>query len=139
MSFQNKNKFDTLVQLVGFAIEIYYDARPYECQNSVVSSYFRRFNVTNFYIQPTQRSISVCVCLCVRTAVILQPAVNCVVLQLGQRVYCAVRTEGKLGLIVVTKRLIWLCVCTTNYISEFGMSFNRIFTFISPWFASGPR
>ena len=27
-----KNKFDTLVHLVGFTIEIYYDARPYERQ-----------------------------------------------------------------------------------------------------------
>ena len=30
VSFQNK--FDTLMHLVGFTIEIYYDARPYECQ-----------------------------------------------------------------------------------------------------------
>ena len=30
VSFQNK--FDTLVHLVGLAIGIYYDARPYECQ-----------------------------------------------------------------------------------------------------------
>jgi hypothetical protein len=35
--FQNKNKFDKLVQLVGFAIEIYYDARPCERQTSVVN------------------------------------------------------------------------------------------------------
>jgi len=27
-----QNKFETLVHLVGFTIEIYYDAWPYECQ-----------------------------------------------------------------------------------------------------------
>jgi len=32
VSFQNKKKIDTLVHLVGFTIEIYYDARPYERQ-----------------------------------------------------------------------------------------------------------
>jgi len=26
------NKFDTLMHLVGFTVEIYYDARPYERQ-----------------------------------------------------------------------------------------------------------
>jgi len=30
--YSNKNKFETLMRLVGFSIEIYYDARPYERQ-----------------------------------------------------------------------------------------------------------
>ena len=34
------NKFDTLVHLVGFTIEIYYDARLFERQNSL----FRKFH-----------------------------------------------------------------------------------------------
>ena len=37
MLLQNKiNKFEILVHLVGFTTEIYYDARPYERQISLV-------------------------------------------------------------------------------------------------------
>jgi len=31
-SYSKINKFEMLVYLVGFTIEIYYDAQPYECQ-----------------------------------------------------------------------------------------------------------
>jgi len=34
------NKFDTLVHLVGFTIQIYYDAQPYEGQIAVTSLYY---------------------------------------------------------------------------------------------------
>jgi hypothetical protein len=51
--FQNKSKFETLVHLIDFTIEIYYDAQPYEGKKFI-------YVFTSMYAR-----VFVCVCVCV--------------------------------------------------------------------------
>ena len=50
-----KNKFETLVHLVGFTIEIYYDARPYEREIQVVHS--RQLDLDLCYLNLGRRGV----------------------------------------------------------------------------------
>ena len=58
--------------LVGFAIEIYYDAWPCECQNCVgnVLQSFGHLSIQNARVQ------RVCVCVCVWTLCVLQERIK---------------------------------------------------------------
>jgi len=54
------NKFDTLVHFVGFTIEIYYDARPYERQiplHRILKQYILHFYTNNKHVNQIDRRL----------------------------------------------------------------------------------